>query len=201
MNTRARISRPLTRVWFWCCAALLYAAGLYAADQHKTPDRDYDQGIRYEQAGQWQQAEAAFSRSIASHPAASAYVHRGRAETALGTPAKALDDLAQAIRLSPDDPEAFRVRGEANFKLGVYPDAVSDFTRSITLGAESSALYTARADAQEQLAQHQLAVDDYSKAIRLRLDDPAPWRGRGIALSGLACAIATRSTISMRPCV
>src|SRR6266404_3028272 len=153
---------------FHFVAVLFFAASAPAADQRKA-QRDYEAGIRYEQAGQWQQAADAFSAALDAQKSAPSYLHRAKAQLALGLVQRAIDDLTESMRFAPNDPEPFRLRGESFAKLADHRKAVADFTRAIELGTATSPVYSARGASQEQLGLHQLAVDDYSKAIRLRL--------------------------------
>jgi tetratricopeptide (TPR) repeat protein len=161
--------------------ALLLAV---AADSQKA-QRDLQLGVSLEQAGRWQEAYDAFSASLAADPTGPAYLHRAKAEIALNLPEKAVDDLTEAIRLDPKNPDALRWRSEMYVKLGNHRGVVTDLTALFDQGVETSPLYAERGAARQHLGQYQMAADDYGKAIRLRLDDPEPWKGRGKAYSSL----------------
>jgi tetratricopeptide (TPR) repeat protein len=166
------------------CGLLALAVWAFAADPKKA-QREYEEGVRLEQAGRWQEAYDAFSRSLDSDPTAQAYLHRAKTQLALDLPAKAVDDLTEALRLEPKNPDALRWRSETYDKLGNYRGVIADLTALFDQGVETSVLYSRAGAAHEHLGQHQLAADSYSKAIRLRLDDPIPWKGRGVAYSAL----------------
>ena len=80
-------------------AGCLVCAVLALCADSKKSAREYDQGLNYEHAGQWQPALAAFTASLAAEPNAPAYLHRAKAQIALNMPEKAIEDLDEAIRL------------------------------------------------------------------------------------------------------
>jgi len=168
----------------YICAMLSFASLATAADSQKA-QREFQQGVHLEQAGQWQEAYEAFSASLEAEPGAPAYLHRAKTELALNLPEKAVDDLTEAIRLEPKNQDALRWRSETYAKLNNSRGVIADLTALFELGVETSALYSQRGAAHQRLAQYQLAADDYAKAIRLRLDDPEPWKGRAKAYSSL----------------
>src|SRR5579872_1270760 len=158
------------------------AAG--AADPKKA-QHEYENGLRYEQAGRMQEAYWSFSQALAADPTEQAYLHRAKAQLALGATEKAIDDLSHAWGLDPKDPEPLRLRGELYAKKGERAKAVEDLSKAIELGAPSSSLYSTLGNLREQMGQHQAAAEDFSKAIKLRLDDAEAWKGRGIAVAAL----------------
>src|SRR6202522_889677 len=110
---------------------------------------EYEQGLRWEAAGHWQEAYASFSASLDAQPTAQAYLHRGKAQLTLRLPTKAVDDLTEAIRLDPKNTEALRWRSETYAKLGDQRGVITDLTALFELGAETSALYSQRGAAHE----------------------------------------------------
>ena len=104
-----------------------FAAVATAADSQKA-QREFQQGVHLEQAGQWQEAYDAFSASLEAEPGAQAYLHRAKTELALNLPQKAVDDLTEAIRLDPKNPDALRWRSEMYVKLGNHRGVVTDLT-------------------------------------------------------------------------
>src|SRR5580698_5089436 len=125
------------QVGFW----LLSAACLCVAADPRQADaqREYEQGLRYERAGQPEKAWDSFSRSITAGPTANAYLHRAKAKLALKVQDKALGDLAETIRLDPKNLEALHLRAETYANLGQHRNALNDFARLIELGAGTSA--------------------------------------------------------------
>src|SRR5258707_3197633 len=103
----------------YLCTMLACAALALSADSRKA-QREYEQGIRLEQAGHWQEAYDAFSASLNSDPTAQAYLHRAKTQLALNLPAKAIDDLTEVLRLDPKNPDALRWRSETHLKQANY---------------------------------------------------------------------------------
>lgn len=167
---------------FVCC--LLIGAAANAGDAKKA-QRDFEQGLRYEQAGKMQEAYWSFSQALAENPTDQAYLHRARAQVALNAPLKAIDDLSHASGMAPNNAEIFLLRGALYAKQGEKQKALDDLNKAIQLGATTSDAYSARGGVEELLGHHERAVEDYSAAIRQRLDDPEAWKGRGTALAAM----------------
>ena len=68
------------------CGLLVLAVWASGAGPKKA-QREYEEGVRLEQAGRWQEAYDAFSRSLDSDPTAQAYLHRAKTQLALDLPA------------------------------------------------------------------------------------------------------------------
>jgi len=117
---------------------MLAFAGLALCADSRKAQREYEQGIRLEQAGHWQEAYEAFSASLGDEPTAAAYLHRAKTQLALNLPDKAIDDLTEAIRLDPKNPDALRWRSETYAKLGNQRGVIADLTALFDLGVETS---------------------------------------------------------------
>src|SRR5579863_8453604 len=103
----------MTRRHIWM---ILSCATLATAADSQKAQREYQRGFHLEQAGQWQEAYAAFSASLDAEPTAPAYLHRAKTELALNLPQKAVDDLTETLRLEPKNPDALRWRSETYAK-------------------------------------------------------------------------------------
>src|ERR1051325_8551749 len=118
---------------------LLVAMAAIAADPKKA-QRDYETGLRYEQAGKMQEAFWSFSQSLAADPTAQAYLHRAKTQIALHADVKAIDDLSHSLGMDAKDPEVWRLRGQLYAKQGDATKALSDLSKAIELGASTSTL-------------------------------------------------------------
>lgn len=87
----------------------------------------------YESAIRDLSAAIGSSGSSGSSTGAGALDDRGDTYLAMGQKARALDDFSEAVRLQPDDPDAFLSKGRAEFYLGQWNDAVRDFQKSLAL--------------------------------------------------------------------
>jgi soluble lytic murein transglycosylase len=78
--------------------------GLIRLVQDGVPVDDYQRGLVDYYAGAYEPAVAAFDRTLAATPSASAYYYRALSHTELGAPALALQDLEAATLNYPSDP-------------------------------------------------------------------------------------------------
>jgi tetratricopeptide (TPR) repeat protein len=83
----------------------------------------------------------------------------------------ALRDFNQAVRLKPNDAEAYYNRGTAYSQLGKYPEAAQDFEKAIQLKPDYLAAYLGRGLARAKLGDHTAAVRDFDRAILLQPDE------------------------------
>ena len=79
----------------------------------------------------------------------------------------ALDDFNAALRIDPDQADAYLNRGVAKITLGQYADALVDIQKGIDLGPSEIALgYYDRAIAHERLGNIREAYFDYQRALK-----------------------------------
>ncbi|HEX4609751.1 MAG TPA: tetratricopeptide repeat protein, partial [Urbifossiella sp.] len=94
----------------------------------------FSRGHKAFAGGQFQEAIDCFSRAIRLRPEVSAgYRYRAYAYLELGDRIRALNDLDQATRLKPDDPQAFADRAAELFTQKAYDQAVADCDRVLAL--------------------------------------------------------------------
>lgn len=100
----------------------------------------------------------------------------------------ALVDYTQAIRINPNNPDAYYQRGVANNQLKNYQAALEDFNQVLRLNPKNAFAYTYRGIARVGLKDYQGALADSDQIIRL---DPNPtnytlayilWAGAHIGL-------------------
>jgi lipoprotein NlpI len=77
--------------------------------------------------GDHQTAIDDFNASIRIAPDASAYIGRAIAFKEGGDPDRAMQDVAKALELAPDDPTVFYERAQLRFKSGDFAGAAGDF--------------------------------------------------------------------------
>jgi len=61
-----------------CICTMLAAAALAIRAEPQKGQNEYEQGIRMEEAGRWQEAADAFSAALDAEPTAQAYRHRAK---------------------------------------------------------------------------------------------------------------------------
>ena len=97
----------------------------------------------------------------------------------------AIDAYDEAIRLKPDNTEAYSNRGVAKNMLGRHEAAIVDFDEAIRLKPEYTNAYNSRGVAKNDLGRHEEAIADYNEAIHLKPDYSEAYNNRGIARNDL----------------
>jgi len=93
-----------------------------------------NQGVVYNEAGEYQKAIATFDRAVELDPGlALSYSNRGWAYVELGQYEKVIADCSKAIALDPDLALPYSNRGLAYMELGQYEKAITDFDKAIEL--------------------------------------------------------------------
>ena len=92
---------------------------LVAADNSKTAEKAFREGLRLAQANLNARALDAFSEAIRLRgDYADAYEQRARLRRLAGDDAGATEDLKATVRLEPANAEAWRLLGEAHRRVG-----------------------------------------------------------------------------------
>jgi Flp pilus assembly protein TadD len=81
---------------------------------------------------------------------------------------KAISDYTEAIRLRPDDADAYFLRGHAYYLKKEYDKAISDETEAIRLKPDYSAAYYTRGSAYKMQGELGRAKADLAKALELQ---------------------------------
>lgn len=199
---RGRLRRAL---WLWAMLGLAASCGKHQRPFAPAPQWDatqaaarplkdesaqaeqlFEQGLRYENEGQYDRAVRAFEQAIAAVNAHyPSWLHRGRVELLRNQPSAALMFLELAVGLRPNDPDALQWRGDAHLRLGDARKALADYDRALALTEnmfQKAALYASRAEAHLMLHEEGRALDDYTSAIRWRPAAADPYYRRGLLL-------------------
>jgi len=159
----------------------------------ESADAYLHRGRAYNKKGELKKAEDDFTKTIELKPNfADAYKERGilyynkyqkeKSQTALkkSMKAKAVEDLAQAIKYGQNDSQSYYYRGdlfstdEDDFNI-----AIDDFTNAIKINPNFAEAYTKRAAVYDRLIKYDLALSDYSALIRINQDDIEAYKKRG----------------------
>ena len=97
----------------------------------------------------------------------------------------AVDGYDKAIRLNPDDANAFNNRGTAKSGLGRHDDALADYEEALRLNPDDAEVYGNRGAAKSGLGRHDKALADFDEAIRLKPDFAEAFNNRGNAKNAL----------------
>ncbi len=90
-----------------------------------------------------------------------------------------LDDYNKAIKLNPNDADAYNGRGIFRFETGDYQGAIEDYTKVIELKPKHSDAYCIRGLARSYLRDYQGAIEDHTQAIKLNPNDACTYNNRG----------------------
>jgi tetratricopeptide (TPR) repeat protein len=174
----------------------------------KTTGTFLDRGILFATRGNYELAIMDFSDAIKLEPnLAAAYMLRGRALYAsvskvykqeenfsgvdvISTDGKAsadqirvfdqaIADFTQALRLDPDNANAYNERGSAYAAKGDYDQALADYNQAIRLDPNDTHAYNNRGLAYAKKKDYDRAIADYNQAIRLNSNNAAAYNNRG----------------------
>ncbi|MGC8638586.1 MAG: tetratricopeptide repeat protein [Isosphaeraceae bacterium] len=98
---------------------------------------------------------------------ATAHSGLGQAYHRLGEDERAIAEYNQAIKIYPDDPNAFIGRGDCCLSLGEPDRALDNYNEAIRLGPNYSRAYARRGKLLETKGEWDKAQADYDKAIQL----------------------------------
>jgi tetratricopeptide (TPR) repeat protein len=85
----------------------------------------------------------------------------------------------EAIRLNPNDAEAYFNRGNAYYNLNRKKRAIEDFDMAIHLNPQFAEAYHNRGTTYRDLGQYNQAIEDYGETIRLEPTDNVAYNNRG----------------------
>jgi len=102
-----------------------------------------------------------------------------------GDYSSALAYFDKAIKLKPDQHEAWGNRGVALLNLGRLEEAIASYDKAIELKPDDHLSWSNRGNALSALGRLEEALASYDKAIEFKPDDHDAWNGRGVVLSNL----------------
>lgn len=97
-----------------------------------------------------------------------AYMHLGQHQ-------RAVDDVTQAMKLKPGDPDNYYLRGVSNRALGRHQQSVDDSSRAIGMDSNFAAAYANRAFSYKALGRTSMAKSDARRATELDPKVKVPW--------------------------
>ena len=137
--------------------------------------------LTWQQCGYWKNSVELFENTlratknnfVAHNCLASALVAEGKSE-------EAIYHCNEAIRLYPDNGDAYNNRGVAYHQLGQYQRAIGDYNKAIRIRPDYADAYYNRGLTFTKLGQYQLAFDDFNLTIRLKPNDTDALYNRGV---------------------
>ena len=98
---------------------------------------------------------------------------------------EAIAEYDEAIRLNPQNGQAYDNRGGSYFILGQHQRAIADYDEAIRLDPQNPNAYNNRGAVYFDLGQHQPAIQYYDEAIRLDPQLADAYYNRGLVYSVL----------------
>jgi tetratricopeptide (TPR) repeat protein len=134
------------------------------------------------------------------------FYSKGEANYKAGKYEAAVNDLREAVRLSPDWEDPHYVLALALTELGKLPDAIDEFKQVVNLAIKDEpkilALYN-MGNAYADLGQYQQAIESYQAAIKLNSTLSKPHNNLGLAYAAsnrLADALAEfQQAVKLKP--
>jgi serine/threonine protein kinase len=148
----------------------------HAPDTHPTvPSVFHSLADCYFCKGEWGTAIEYYSECIGRAPT-NLYARRWRAIAykQKGDTEKALAELADLVRIAPDDAESYLTIGNVHCSLGNYGAAIEAYTQAIRLAPNDPRAYSMRGEAYTRAGRHELAIKDHDRAIELALQKSPP---------------------------
>ncbi|MGB8936142.1 MAG: tetratricopeptide repeat protein, partial [Candidatus Nitrosopolaris sp.] len=97
----------------------------------------------------------------------------------------ALDYYDQAIKIDPNDTDAWNNKGSALNNLGQYYEAIECCDRTIKIDPNLAAAWINKGNALDDLGQYNEAIECYDRAIKIDPNLAAAWINKGNALYNL----------------
>jgi tetratricopeptide (TPR) repeat protein len=92
---------------------------------------------------------------------------RGVDAASKGDPDQALADFNEAVRLDPDNADAYMNRGNSHSSIGSLDQAMDDYNKAIGLRPDYAAAYVNRGNLYEMQKDYARAREDWEQALRL----------------------------------
>ena len=81
------------------------------------------------------------------------------------------DKFSSAIKLSPNDPDAYVFRGQARVLMMKYKDALADFNKALDIEPDFAEAYDLRGIARAELGDKEGACEDWKRSFELGFND------------------------------
>ncbi len=132
-------------------------------------------------------AERDYTSVIAIDPAAKtpatavAMTRRGTLRIARGDVAGGIDDLGEARRLDPHNPDPLKIRGAYFLRTGDLFQAIAEFTAALALKSDDADTLIQRATAYARQNNFTVAIADFTTALKIAPTHLTALEGRGVA--------------------
>jgi tetratricopeptide (TPR) repeat protein len=116
---------------------------------------------------------------LSDHLRLSAHLQRAVGYNRQGAYAQAMEDIEQALEMSPNASKLHQFRGVTAIQLGDYRGAVRANSKAIELDRNNAEAWFYRGVGHAKLGDYKDAIADYSRAIELQPDFPTAINNRG----------------------
>lgn len=141
----------------------------------------YKDAISKLKLNQYEGALELIQKSVDICPDSATYIAvRGKCYGGMGKLDLAFNDFSKALKLSPNNKEAFFGRGLANYQKRDFQAAFDDLDQAIQMDAKLIDAYLYRAYACEGMGKVQSALYDYQQVQKLRPYDPLAFYKSGL---------------------
>jgi tetratricopeptide (TPR) repeat protein len=127
-------------------------------------------------------SEIIMSPSFGVDAKALAYQYRGDARSNAGAFEQAIADFSEAIRLRPNNAQAFAGRARVRFSVRNFSAALADYDEAIRMTPDVADLYVERGHVYLSLGRLDASIRDLTEAIRLDPRSASAFNNRGLAL-------------------
>ena len=126
----------------------------------------------------------AATQRVLSNPNPSNYKDRAEVYRKNRRHKDAVQDLNQALTISPNDANAQLQRGQNYFEEGMYPEAISDFSGAVKSDPKYADAIAMRGRSYNRLKNWSKAIDDANTLMQMRPDSAEAYLIRGTAYDG-----------------
>ena len=163
--------------------------------------KSYLAGLEAGAAGEFANAEAAFSEALSIAPgflpaerwlkalkgvksgrverAALIYTLKGEGFRKNGDTAAAKEEYERAVKLDPEFIEAHMGMGQVFYSEGLFAEALRSFERAVALEPGYAAAYVARGSMLVSLGEEKKALDDFEEALKINPDNASAFIALG----------------------
>ncbi|GAB4287560.1 MAG: hypothetical protein Fur0025_21130 [Oscillatoriaceae cyanobacterium] len=106
---------------------------------------------------------------------------RGLERARTGDKQGAIQEFNSAIKLNPNNAEAYYKRANALYDMGDYQDAINDYTAALKINPSYVNSYFNRGLTYYEMGKYREAIADYTMAIKLDPKDADAYNKRGVA--------------------
>ena len=107
------------------------------------------------------------------------FQERARAYLALGNRKSALDNIAKAIALEPNNSDLYYNSGLIKEENGEFESAKSDYDKAININPKDASAFYGRANCQAELGDSGAGISDLDEAIALNPKNASYYKQRG----------------------